>query len=166
MNLGDLFINIVGGLLATLLIYLGARLAIAHRRDLKSGLVGDWEEISTTIDDDNKVRRHVDQLKLRRVRGTQFFLGTGSRVKPHKYNTTRWRYVGRYNDTSSYMIYWQGDINTPLRCGVVILRRRDDDTWTGVFVRPTQRTDSESQGKVHISGGLMTNPITWSRMLP
>ncbi len=158
-------LSVLSSIVAALLIFLGRTFLFVRHSRRGSDLVGNWIEVSSTIDDDNVTREHTDKVRLRRLRGSKFVVGSGNRLAPVEDAKFRWRYLGRFNETCAYMVFWRNDTSLPLRCGVVILRRQDDESWRGLFIKPTQRSESDSTDVIVIRSGLMTNPITWRRLL-
>jgi hypothetical protein len=124
-------------------------------------LAGVWIETNSTIDDDGSLAEHSDKVGMKRVRFTKYLVGRAERLVPPEQSSMHWRYVIRRNESVAYGLYFRTDVVQPLMCGTVLLRRQDDNSWAGIFSRPTERADDEAVSPVILRAGWMTSPLRW-----
>lgn len=155
---------VLASLVAAVVLYFSGRILFTTRGKNSSDLVGKWRESSSTLDDDGvTISEHEEELHFRRIRFTRYFVARGKRIVPAARHPMKWSYLGRRHETVAFAIFWRTDTRHPLRCGTIMVRRQDDNTWKGSFVRPSESPNARLAEGVVIQSGLMFNPLTWSK---
>lgn len=144
-------------------VFLARSLLIVRRPRKLGDLAGEWIEHNTTIDHNGSVTGHEERLSFRRLRFTRYLSGKGERLTPPDQTAMTWRYLIRTSEAFVQGIYFRTDVFNPFQCGTVLLRRHDDNSWRGVFSRPTEVADWSAVDPVEICDGWMTSPVSWYR---